>query len=159
MANGTHDGGSNHDGASGKPLSDDAALSARLGRLDQRLSSLKDTRKSKVDYDERQDQDASARASALARGFRLSSELVAGVAVGAAIEARDRSFALRLRRCHTAGTQVERVVLQLPFARELLLVHLDRLLHRERSRLARARHRLPLRQRLMPLLRRCVRRS
>lgn len=85
MANGTHDGGSDHDGAPGKPLSDDAALSARLERLDQRLSSLKDTRKSKADTDERQEQDASARASALARGFRLSSELVAGVAVGAAI--------------------------------------------------------------------------
>jgi ATP synthase protein I len=85
MANGTHDGGSDHDGAPGKPLSDDAALSARLGRLDQRLSSLRDTRKSKTNLDERQDQDASARASALARGFRLSSELVAGVAVGAAI--------------------------------------------------------------------------
>lgn len=85
MANGTHDGGSNHDGASGKPLSDDAALSARLGRLDQRLSSLSENRKSKADLGKRQDQDASARASALARGFRLSSELVAGVAVGAAI--------------------------------------------------------------------------
>jgi ATP synthase protein I len=85
MANGTQHGGSNHDGASGKPLPDDAALSARLGRLDQRLSSLKDTRKSEADIGERQNQDASARASALARGFRLSSELVAGVAVGAAI--------------------------------------------------------------------------
>ncbi len=85
MANGTHDDGSNHDGASGKPLSDDAALSARLGRLDQRLSSLRDSRTSKADNAERQEQDASARASALARGFRLSSELVAGVAVGAAI--------------------------------------------------------------------------
>ncbi|HWV97405.1 MAG TPA: AtpZ/AtpI family protein [Xanthobacteraceae bacterium] len=85
MANGTGNGGSDHDGASGKPLPDDAALSARLGRLDQRLSSLKDTRKSEADVGEQQNQDASARASALARGFRLSSELVAGVVVGAAI--------------------------------------------------------------------------
>ncbi len=85
MANGTHNGGSDHDGAPGKPLSDDAALSARLGRLDQRLSSLRDIRKSETDDRERQSEDASARASALARGFRLSSELVAGVAVGAAI--------------------------------------------------------------------------
>ncbi|MGB3867440.1 MAG: AtpZ/AtpI family protein [Xanthobacteraceae bacterium] len=85
MANGTGNGGSDHDGAPGKPLPDDAALSARLGRLDQRLSSLRDTRKAEADHDKRQDQDASARASALARGFRLSSELVAGVAVGAAI--------------------------------------------------------------------------
>lgn len=85
MANGTHNGGSEHDGEPSKPLPDDAALSARLGRLDQRLSSLQDTRKSEADHGERQNQDASARASALARGFRLSSELVAGVAVGAVI--------------------------------------------------------------------------
>jgi len=84
MANGTHGGGS-HEGEPGKPRPDDAALSARLGRLDQRLSSLRDIRKSETDDRERQSEDASARASALARGFRLSSELVAGVAVGAAI--------------------------------------------------------------------------
>lgn len=85
MANGTHNGGSKHDGEPHKSLPDDAALSARLGRLDQRLSSLQETRKSEADRGERQNQDASARASALARGFRLSSELVAGVAVGATI--------------------------------------------------------------------------
>jgi len=49
------------------------------------LSTLKDTRKIESDRGERQEIDASARASALARGFRLSSELVAGVVVGAAI--------------------------------------------------------------------------
>ncbi len=85
MANGTQNDRPENDGKSGKPRSDDAALSARLGRLDQRLSSLKDTRKVETDRGERQENDASARASALARGFRLSSELVAGVVVGAAI--------------------------------------------------------------------------
>jgi len=86
MASGTHDDDEpGHDGKSGKPLPDDAALSARLGRLDQRLSSLRDARAAKANNGEQQTQDASARASALARGLRLSSELVAGVAVGAAI--------------------------------------------------------------------------
>jgi ATP synthase protein I len=85
MANGTQDDQPMNDGKPGKPLPDDAALSARLGRLDQRLSTLKGNQKAEMDHAERQDNNASARASALARGFRLSSELVAGVVVGAAI--------------------------------------------------------------------------
>ncbi len=85
MANGTRDDGSANAGRPGEPRPDDAALSARLGRLDSRLSELKDSRKIETGREERQNETAAARASALARGFRLSSELVAGVAVGAAI--------------------------------------------------------------------------
>lgn len=85
MANGTRDDGSANAGQPGAPRPDDAALSARLGRLDRRLSELKDSRKAQTDHEERQNDTAAARASALARGFRLSSELVAGVVVGAAI--------------------------------------------------------------------------
>ncbi|MCB1411987.1 MAG: AtpZ/AtpI family protein [Xanthobacteraceae bacterium] len=85
MANDTQNDRDGSDGKSGNPLSNDAALSARLGRLDQRLSTLKAGHKAETDDAERQDNNATARASALARGFRLSSELVAGVVVGAAI--------------------------------------------------------------------------
>ena len=82
MANDTQNDRDGSDGKSGNPLSNDAALSARLGRLDQRLSTLKAGHKAETDDAERQDNNATARASALARGFRLSSELVAGVVVG-----------------------------------------------------------------------------
>jgi ATP synthase protein I len=85
MANGTHDDRPDNAGKSGKPLPDDAALSARLGRLDRRLSTIKESHKAEADQAEGQEIDATVRASALARGFRLSSELVAGVVVGAAI--------------------------------------------------------------------------
>ena len=85
MANGTQNDEPANGGEPGKPLPDDAALSARLGRLDQRLSTLKGNQKAEIDHAAWQDDNASARASALARGFRLSSELVAGVVVGAAI--------------------------------------------------------------------------
>lgn len=64
---------------------DEAALSARLGNLDQRLSALKGNRKIRTDQPQAESGNGAARASALARGFRLSSELVAGVAVGAVI--------------------------------------------------------------------------
>jgi ATP synthase protein I len=82
MAEGT-DGGENgnHDTSS----SEEAALSARLGSLDQRLSEIRDTRKTRTDQPGSGGGDGSARASALARGFRLSSELIAGVVVGAVI--------------------------------------------------------------------------
>ena len=68
-----------------KPSADEAALSARLHRLDDRLSETRKDRKLQTDQSDSRDGNASANASALARGFRLSSELIAGVLVGAAI--------------------------------------------------------------------------
>ena len=74
------------DRASGnKTSSDEAALSARLGSLDQRLSEIRDNRKVETDQSGTESGDSAARASAMARGFQLSSELIAGVVVGAAI--------------------------------------------------------------------------
>jgi len=64
---------------------DEAALSARLGSLDHRLSEIRDSRRSKTDQSGTESGDSAARASAMALGFRLSSELIAGVAVGAAL--------------------------------------------------------------------------
>jgi ATP synthase protein I len=58
---------------------DEAALSARLQRLGERLATA--SRPSENDSGSRQAADASA----FARGFRLSTELVAGVVVGALI--------------------------------------------------------------------------
>ena len=81
MAEGTNEGGNgNHDKSS-----DEAALSARLGSLDQRLSEIRDSRKIGTDQSGYGSGDGAARASAMARGFRLSSELIAGVVVGALI--------------------------------------------------------------------------
>jgi ATP synthase protein I len=75
-----------NDKASGNQTSsDEAALSARLGSLDQRLSEFRDSRKAETDQTGTEDGDGAARASAMARGFQLSSELIAGVVVGAAI--------------------------------------------------------------------------
>jgi ATP synthase protein I len=72
------------DNASGnRTSSDEAALSARLGSLDHRLSEIRDNRKAETDQSG--DGNSAARASAMARGFQLSSELIAGVVVGAAI--------------------------------------------------------------------------
>ena len=80
MADGAKDGGNgNLDHSS----SDEAALSARLGSLDQRLSKLQGSRKSGTDHPEAGSGNGAARASAMALGFRLSSELIAGVLVGA----------------------------------------------------------------------------
>ena len=82
MADNTNDNANgNRDHAS----SDEAALSARLGSLDHRLSEIRDSRRSKTDQSGNGSGDGAARASAMALGFRLSSELIAGVAVGAAI--------------------------------------------------------------------------
>jgi len=64
---------------------DEAALSARLGSLDRRLSEIRDNRKIGTDQPGDISEDSAAKASAMARGFRLSSELVTGVVVGAAI--------------------------------------------------------------------------
>jgi ATP synthase protein I len=82
MAGGTDDGvNGNRDQSS----SDEAALSARLGSLDHRLSEIRDTRKIRTDQPGTGSGDGAARASAMALGFRLSSELIAGVVVGALI--------------------------------------------------------------------------
>ncbi len=63
------------------PHSDEAALSARLQRLGERLGQQHPDRPSDSDPGQRPTVDASA----MARGFRLSAELVAGVIVGAGI--------------------------------------------------------------------------
>jgi ATP synthase protein I len=82
MAEGT-DGSENGNRDASSP--DEAALSARLGSLDQRLSEIRDSRRTGTDQPESGSGDGSARASAMARGFQLSSELIAGVVVGALI--------------------------------------------------------------------------
>ncbi|UGY18023.1 MULTISPECIES: AtpZ/AtpI family protein [Bradyrhizobium] len=82
MAESTNDGA---DGSRDHSSPDEAALSARLGSLDHRLSEIRDSRRSKTDQSGTEGGDSAARASAMALGFRLSSELVAGVVVGAAL--------------------------------------------------------------------------
>jgi ATP synthase protein I len=82
MAEGTKDG---ENGSREQSSSDEAALSARLGNLDHRLSEIRGSRKIETDQSESGSGDGAARASAMAIGFRLSSELVAGVVVGALI--------------------------------------------------------------------------
>jgi len=82
MAESTND---NANGNRDQASSDEAALSARLGSLDHRLSEIRDSRRSKTDQSGTEGGDRAARASAMALGFRLSSELVAGVVVGAVI--------------------------------------------------------------------------
>jgi ATP synthase protein I len=74
MADGTRGKGKRNE-----PPDDEAALSARLQRLGERLTTA--SRPSENDSDPRQ----TANASAYARGFRMSTELVAGVVVGAII--------------------------------------------------------------------------
>jgi ATP synthase protein I len=77
--------GANGEGHGSRDKSpDEAALSARLGSLDQRLSEIRGNRKNGTDQPG-ESENGAARASAMARGFRLSSELIAGVVVGAAI--------------------------------------------------------------------------
>jgi ATP synthase protein I len=78
MAQGTND----HEDEN-RSSSEEAALSARLGSLEHRLSALRDGRNIRTDQSEAGSGDSGARASAMAMGFRLSSELVAGVLVGA----------------------------------------------------------------------------
>jgi len=82
MANGTNDNGRSEAGRD-EPTADEAALSARLDSLNHRLSSLRKDRKVKTDQSG--SEAASSNASAMARGLRLSSELIAGVLVGAVI--------------------------------------------------------------------------
>ena len=81
MAEGTDDGGN----GSRDKSPDEAALSARLGSLDHRLSEIRGSRKIGTDPSGNEQDAAQAKASAMAVGLRLSSELVAGVLVGAAL--------------------------------------------------------------------------
>src|SRR3954470_4731838 len=78
MAEGTNDGGN---GSRDKSSSEEAALSARLGSLDHRLSEIRGSRKIGTDPNGKEQDEAQAKASAMAMGLRLSSELVAGVLV------------------------------------------------------------------------------
>ena len=80
MAGDTNDHGN---GSRDQSSPDEAALSARLGSLDHRLSEIRDSRKIRTDQPGSEGGDGVARASAMALGFRLSSELIAGVVVGA----------------------------------------------------------------------------
>ena len=80
MADGAND---SENGSRDRSSSDEAALSARLGSLDHRLSEIRDSRK--IGTNQPGAGDGAVRASAMARGFRLSSELIAGVVVGAVI--------------------------------------------------------------------------
>ena len=64
-----------------QPSADEAALSARFKRLGERLGHVHPDRPP----DSSPDRGPRADPSAIARGFRLSTELVAGVLVGAAI--------------------------------------------------------------------------
>ena len=82
MAGGTNDHGN---GSRDQSSRDEAALSARLGSLDHRLSEIRDSRKVRTDQSGNEQDTAQARASAMAVGLRLSSELVAGILVGAAL--------------------------------------------------------------------------
>jgi ATP synthase protein I len=82
MAAGTNDSGS---GNREQSSSDEAALSARLGSLDRRLSEVRGSRKIGTDPSGSEQDAARAKASAMAIGLRLSSELVAGVVVGAGL--------------------------------------------------------------------------
>src|SRR6202051_3558898 len=82
MAEGTNN---SENGSHDQSSSDEAALSARLGSLDHRLSEIQGRRKTRTDQPGDGSGDGAARASAMALGFRLSSELVAGVVVGAVI--------------------------------------------------------------------------
>ena len=80
MVEGTEQGGN----GSGDDTPEEAALSARLGNLDRRLTEVRH-RKLETEQPAGESGEGAARASAMARGFQLSSELVAGVAVGALI--------------------------------------------------------------------------
>lgn len=68
-------------GDQGRTPSDEAALSARLKRLGERLDQVGPGRSSETGLAPRSTTDHSG----FARGFRLSSELVVGVLIGAAL--------------------------------------------------------------------------
>jgi ATP synthase protein I len=69
------------DGDRGAPPADEAALSARLKRLGERLDEVHPSRPP----DSGPGASPPADSSAMARGFRLSTELVGGVLLGAAL--------------------------------------------------------------------------
>jgi ATP synthase protein I len=69
-------------GDRGKQRTDEAALSARLQRLNEGLGHARDAAGAPSDSPDREQ---AATASGYAKGFRLSSELVAGVVVGAGL--------------------------------------------------------------------------
>ncbi len=69
-------------GDRGKRQTDEAALSARLQRLNEGLGHARDAAGSPSDSPDREQ---AATAASYAKGFRLSSELVAGVLVGAGL--------------------------------------------------------------------------
>lgn len=71
-----------NEGKDSNRSAEEAALSARLQRLGERLRQQAQSRKDEAGPPQ---QDPGQNASALARGFRLSTELVAGVLVGAFI--------------------------------------------------------------------------
>ncbi len=75
MSDGARDNGEN-----GKAHTDEAALSARLQRLGERLARDQASQPS-----DGPGEDRATTASGYARGLRLSSELVAGVVVGAGL--------------------------------------------------------------------------
>src|SRR5438067_12855784 len=78
----------NNDNANGnrdQPSSDEVALSARLGSLEQRLSEISDSRKLRTDQRGTESGDTAARTSAMALGFRLLSALIAGGVVGSLV--------------------------------------------------------------------------
>jgi ATP synthase protein I len=73
-------------GDRGKQQTSEAALSARLQRLNEGLGHARDQARNGADHlSDSSDAQRAATASGYARGFRLSSELVAGVVVGAGI--------------------------------------------------------------------------
>ncbi len=76
MADGTRENGDRED-----PAADEAALSARLRHLGSRLERVVTSRPHEKSSGDRPATDTSG----IARGFRLSTELVAGVIVGAII--------------------------------------------------------------------------
>src|ERR1700692_4939909 len=82
MAEDTKNG---ENGSRDQSSSDEAALSARLGSLDHRLSEIQDSRKIRTDQPGDGSGDGAARASAMAPGFPLCAVLGAGVVVGAVI--------------------------------------------------------------------------
>lgn len=73
--------GARNDNDRGTPPADEAALSARLKRLGERLDNVHTSRPP----DSSPGASTSADHSAMARGFRLSTELVGGVLLGAAL--------------------------------------------------------------------------
>jgi len=74
--------GTRENGDRGKAHTDEAALSARLQRLSEGLGRA---RQSAGEASDSSGGDRATTASGYARGFRLSSELVAGVLVGAGL--------------------------------------------------------------------------